>query len=280
MKKPLISFEFFPPKTQAGQEKLQEQQSLILKETRPEFFSVTYGAGGSTRQPTLETVFNTQSHTQIPTAPHLSCIGDSKSEIQDLLMLYKDKGIKRIVALRGDLPSGTGASRGELPYAADLVAFIRETTGDHFTIEVAGYPEVHPEATSAAADLQNLKSKVNAGANSIITQYFFNIEAFADFANRCTQLGITVPIVPGIMPITNYEKLARFSTICGAEIPRWIKKRLQDFEDDSDSLQQFGHEVVTRLCEQLITHQVSNFHFYTLNQAKPSLAICKDLSLL
>ncbi len=280
MNQPPISFEFFPPKTDKGRENLAAEQSLILQQTKPEFFSVTYGAGGSTRQPTVETVLNTIKHTQVPTAPHLSCIGDSKSDIHDLLTRYQDEGIRRIVALRGDLPSGVGFGRGELPFARDLVAYIRETTGDHFTIEVAGYPEVHPEAESATSDLMHLKEKVDAGADSIITQYFFNIDAYVDFLNRAEQIGITAPIVPGIMPITNYEKLARFSSACGADIPRWLEKRLQAFGDDAASLQDFGLEVVARLCEQLLELNLPGLHFYTLNKAQPSLDICKALKLI
>lgn len=271
-----FSFEFFPPKTQAGKDKLQIVRDELARR-KPDFFSVTYGAGGSTQERTLDTVLNL--HDQgISTAPHLSCVGSTLENIASLLDQYKDKGINRIVALRGDLPSGMGAS-GELRYANDLVAFIRKHSGDHFAIEIAAYPEFHPQAASSEADLLNFKKKVDAGANSAITQYFFNADAYFYFIERTEKMGINIPIVPGIMPITNYSSLARFSDMCGAEIPRWIKKQLEAYGDDSDSIQQFGTQVVTEICEKLLAAGAPGLHFYTLNQAEPSLKIWDNLGL-
>jgi len=271
-----FSFEFFPPKTPAGKEKLQTVRDTLARR-KPDFFSVTYGAGGSTQERTLDTVLNL--HDQgISTAPHLSCVGSTLENIATLLDQYQQRGISRIVALRGDLPSGMGAT-GELRYANDLVTFIRQHSGDHFGIEVAAYPEFHPQAASAEADLLNFKKKVDAGANSAITQYFFNADAYFYFIERTEQLGINIPIVPGIMPITNYSNLARFSEMCGAEIPRWIKKQLEAYGDDSDSIQKFGTEVVSQMCEQLLAAGAPGLHFYTLNQAEPSLKIWDNLGL-
>lgn len=272
-----FSFEFFPPKTDAGLEKFRVVRSQ-LAQLKPEFFSVTYGAGGSTRDTTLSTVLETQNHSGIATAPHLSSVGDTRDSLRQLLNQYKDEGINRIVALRGDLPSGMGAT-GELTYASDLVKFIREETGDHFQLEVAAYPEVHPQAVSADADLKAFKLKVDAGANSAITQYFFNIEAYHYFMDMCDKAAIDIPIYPGIMPITNFTNLARFSDNCGAEIPRWIRKRLEGYGDDIESIKQFGEEVITRLVETLIDNGAPGIHFYTMNQAKPILAIWDNLSL-
>lgn len=271
-----FSFEFFPPKTPAGKEKLQIVRDELARR-KPDFFSVTYGAGGSTQERTLDTVLNL--HDQgISTAPHLSCVGSTLENIASLLDQYKDNGINRIVALRGDLPSGMGAT-GELKYANDLVAFIRQHSGDHFAIEVAAYPEFHPQAASSEADLLNFKKKVDAGANSAITQYFFNADAYFYFIERTEKLGIDIPIVPGIMPITNYNNLARFSEMCGAEIPRWIKKQLEAYGDDSDSIQKFGTQVVTEMCEKLLAAGAPGLHFYTLNQAEPNLKIWDNLGL-
>lgn len=273
-----FSFEFFPPKTEAGIEKLKKVREEFTK-VNPHFFSVTYGAGGSTRDRTYETVLGTQNETGIETAPHLSCVGDTKEQLRELINDYKEKGIKRIVTLRGDLPSGMGASLGELKYASDLVQFIREETGDHFHLEVAAYPEMHPQAADMNADLQAFKTKVEAGADSAITQYFYNIDAYKFFVDSCEKMNIDIPIVVGIMPITNYENLMRFSNTCGAEIPRWIRVRLEAYQGDLESIKQFGEEVVTSLCEEVLTMGAPGLHFYTLNQLEPSLSIWKNLNL-
>lgn len=273
-----FSFEFFPPKTEGGKEKLRQVRDELARR-KPDFFSVTYGAGGSTRDRTLETVFSLNEQ-GIATAPHLSCIGSDREELKELLDLYREKGIQRIVALRGDLPSGSGlGAPGELRHADDLVRLIREHSGDHFLIEVAAYPEFHPQAKSAEKDLEYFRQKVEAGASSAITQYFFNIESYYYFIDRCEKMQIDIPIVPGIMPITNYSKLARFSEMCGAEIPRWIRKQLEAYGDDLDSIAKFGTEVVTHLCDQLLSSGAPGLHFYTLNQAGPSLAIWDRLGL-
>lgn len=277
MQQVAVSFEFFPPKTPAGETKLIQVRDA-LAQAQPEFFSVTYGAGGSTRERTLSTVASMR-QAGINTAPHLSCIGSSREELASLLDLYKAQGINRLVALRGDLPSGMG-DPGELRYANELVSFIREHSGDHFHIEVAAYPETHPQAVSFEKDLQNFCRKVEAGANSAITQYFFSADAYFYFVERCHEEGVQVPIIPGIMPMTNYSKLARFSDACGAEIPRWIRKQLEAYADDTDSIRAFGEEVITRLCESLIAQGVPALHFYTLNQAEPSLALVRNLGLM
>lgn len=271
-----FSFEFFPPKTEAGSEKLQGVRDELARRM-PDFFSVTYGAGGSTQERTIDTVLKLQDQ-GISTAPHLSCVGSTKENIASLLDLYMQHGVNRIVALRGDLPSGMG-SAGELKYANELVAFIREHSGDHFNIEVAAYPEFHPQAPSAEADLINFKKKVDAGANSAITQYFFNADSYFYFVDRMEKMGVDLPIVPGIMPITNYSSLVRFSDMCGAEIPRWIKKQLEAYGDDTQSIQAFGEEVVTNMCRQLLDAGAPGLHFYTLNQADPSLRVWDNLGL-
>jgi methylenetetrahydrofolate reductase (NADPH) len=273
-----FSFEFFPPKTDVGMEKLGVVQKELAAR-KPSFFSVTYGAGGSTRDKTFDTVMRVKNGTGICTAPHLSCVGDTKKQLAELLQQYKASGINRIVALRGDLPSGMGASLGELKYASDLVRFIREQTGDHFHIEVAAYPEMHPQAAGMKADLQAFKTKVEAGASSAITQYFFNIDAYKFFIDSCEKMGLELPIVPGIMPITNYDNLVRFSHTCGAEIPRWIKVRMEAYAGDPASVVQFGEEVVTSLCQELLDMGAPGLHFYTLNQAAPTLAIWDNLNL-
>ena len=273
-----FSFEFFPPKTDKGIEKLKAVRKEFAS-VNPNFFSVTYGAGGSTRDRTYDTVLSTLNETGINTAPHLSCVGDTKDQLRELINNYKDNGINRIVALRGDLPSGMGASLGELKYASDLVTFIREETGDHFHLEVAAYPEMHPQAPSMKADLENFKTKVEAGASSAITQYFYNVDAYKFFIDSCEKMGIDIPIVVGIMPITNYENLMRFSNTCGAEIPRWIRVRLESFEGDQESIRQFGEDVVTNLCEEVLALGAPGLHFYTLNQLEPSLSIWKKLNL-
>jgi methylenetetrahydrofolate reductase (NADPH) len=271
-----FSFEFFPPKTEEGKVKLAVTLDK-LGALDPAYFSVTFGAGGSTQQGTFDTVQMIQA-AGYEAAPHLSCIGSTRDNIRAILEKYRQAGIRRIVALRGDMPSGMQEA-GEFRYANELVAFIRAETGDHFHIEVAAYPEFHPQAPSAQADLQNFKRKVEAGANSAITQYFFNPDAYFHFIEDCEKLGIDVPIVPGIMPITNYTQLARFSDMCGAEIPRWIRKRLEGFGDDREAIRAFGEEVVTELCNELLEAGAPGLHFYTMNQAGPTLAIWKNLGL-
>jgi len=259
-------------------EKLQAAVSG-LNALGPEYFSVTYGAGGSTRERTFSTVDWLCSQ-NIDTAPHLSCVGATREEIGDILQRYRNQGIRRIVALRGDLPSGAGLSEpDDLRYANELVAFIRAETGDHFRIEVAAYPEFHPQAVSARRDLENFRRKVDAGADSAITQYFYNPDAYFRFLDSCAALGVEIPIIPGIMPITNYQQLARFSDACGAEIPRWVRRRLEDFGDDLEGLRAFGRDVVTRLCRRLLDGGAPGLHFYTMNQQSPSLEIWRDLGL-
>ncbi len=272
-----FSFELFPPKTEKGFENLR-RNVLVLNERRPAFFSCTYGAGGSTRDNTFATVDWLRSQ-GIDTAPHLTCIGNSIAETLGILERYKGQGIHRIVALRGDRPSGTGIGGGDLSYASELVALIREHFGDHFHIEVAAYPEMHPQAPNFLADLDNFRIKVEAGADSAITQYFYNVDAYEHFVEQCRQRGIGIPIVPGIMPITNYSSLARFSDACGAEIPRWIRKRLEAYGDDSASIRAFGADVVTALCEKLLAAGAPGLHFYTMNQAAPTLEIWDRLGI-
>jgi methylenetetrahydrofolate reductase (NADPH) len=272
------SFEFFPTKTEAGHEKLMNV-ARQLATYKPDFFSCTYGAGGSTRDRTLSTVLQLDGDVKVPTAPHLSCVGDSKAELRELLTLYKNSGIKRIVALRGDLPSGMGMASGELRYANELVSFIREETADHFHIEVAAYPEMHPQARNFEDDIANFVRKAKAGADSAITQYFFNADCYFYFVDRVRKLGVDIPVVPGIMPITNYSKLARFSDACGAEIPRWVRKQLEAYGDDTDSIQAYGEQVITEMCERLLQGGAPGLHFYSMNQADPSLAIWNNLKL-
>lgn len=273
----VFSCEFYPPKTPAGREKLQITWQRLAA-LRPRFFSVTFGAGGSTRDRTLETVREIQAESGIEAAPHISCIDSTRHNIRDMLQAYRAAQIRRLVALRGDLPSGT-MEVGEFRYANELVAFIREQTGSHFHIEVAAYPEFHPQSQSADADLRHFKRKVEAGADSAITQYFYNPDAYARFIDSCEKLGIELPIVPGIMPITNYLQLARFSATCGAEIPRWLGKRLEQFGDDLGSLKAFGIDVVTQLCARLLEMGAPGLHFYTLNKAEATLAIWANLGL-
>ncbi len=270
-----FSFEFFPPKTDAGREKLKTVRAELNK-LGPDFFSVTYGAGGSTRDNTKGIVFEMIAD-GIATAPHLSFGGDDETSMLNLLNEYKQAGVTRIVALRGDLPSGMGAQR--LVYAEELVQFIRENTGDHFHLEVAAYPEVHPDAPSYEKDIEYLKRKLDAGANSAITQYFYNLDAYLYFIDQCNKAGIDKPIYPGIMPITNYQNLARFSANCGAEIPRWLAKKLESFGDDKESLVAFGCDIVTKLCEQLLESGAPGLHFYTMNQIEPNKTIWKNLGL-
>ena len=273
---PAFSFEFFPPKTPEGKTKLRATWQQ-LAQLKPRFFSVTFGAGGSTQQGTLDTVLEIRAAGQ-NAAPHLSCVASSKAEIAETLSRYRDSGIRHIVALRGDLPSGL-ASGGELRYANELVAFIRKTTGDWFEIEVACYPEYHPQTHSAADELKNFKSKVDAGANSAITQYFYNPDAYFRFVDECAAAGITIPIVPGIMPIGNFSQLARFSDACGAEIPRWMRIKLEGYRDDTVSIRAFGLDVVTALCARLLEGGAPGLHFYTLNQAGPASTIWQRLGL-
>jgi len=243
----------------------------------PIFFSVTFGAGGSTRDKTFTTVVDIQSK-GISAAPHLSCVASTKANIRAILKDYQDNGITKIVALRGDLPSGM-MSAGEFRYANELVEFIRQETGDHFQIHVAAYPEVHPQAASGVEDFKNFKRKVAAGANAVITQYFYNAEAYFHFVDACEKNGITIPIVPGIMPITQYTQLFRFSEMCGADIPRWLRKRLESFGDDRESVQAFGLDVVSNLCQRLLEGGAPGLHFYTMNQAAPTLAILENLQI-
>ncbi|QIL43033.1 methylenetetrahydrofolate reductase [NAD(P)H] [Acidovorax sp. HDW3] len=269
-----ISFEFFPPKTPEGAEKLRAVRAQLYAQ-RPQFCSVTYGAGGSTQAGTFATVREIIAEGQ-QAASHFSCIGATKDSVRQQLAELKAMGVKRLVALRGDLPSGYGLG-GEFHYASDLVAFIREETGRDFHIEVAAYPEMHPQARSFEADLQAFATKVRAGADAAITQYFFNADAYSRFVDEAQRLGADVPIVPGIMPITGATQLMRFSDACGAEIPRWIRLRLQGFGDDTASIRAFGLDVIARLCEQLVAAGAPGLHFYTMNQSAATLALCQRL---
>jgi methylenetetrahydrofolate reductase (NADPH) len=274
--KPEISFEFFPPQTAEGAEKLRTTRRQ-LAQLKPAFFSCTFGAGGSTRDRTLETVLEIQAEGH-PAAPHLSCIGSTQTNVRAVLDRYQAAGIRRIVALRGDLPSGM-ADPGEFRYANELVAFIRKETGDWFHIEVAAYPEYHPQAKSSRDDLLNFKRKVEAGADSAITQYFYNADAYDQFVDQAQTLGLTLPIVPGIMPIANFSKITRFSDACGTEIPRWMRKKFESFGDDAASARSFGLDVVTALCDRLLSAGAPGLHFYTLNQAGLTSTIWQRLGL-
>jgi methylenetetrahydrofolate reductase (NADPH) len=269
-----VSFEFFPPNTAEGLAKLRETRRR-LAELDPEFFSVTYGAGGATRDKTLGVVDEIAAE-GLPVAPHLSCVGASRDGIAELLGHWRERGVRRLVALRGDLPSGM-VDAGEFRHASDLVRFVRAHTGDWFRIEVAAYPEIHPQAASPEADLQAFATKVAAGADCAITQYFYNADAYLRFVDAARARGVTVPIVPGVMPITHFTQLARFSDACGAEIPRWIRLRLAAYGDDLASLRAFGHDVVVSMCERLLAGGAPGLHFYTLNQAAPSIGICRAL---
>jgi len=271
-----FSFEFFPPNTPEGSEKL-AATARQLAQLKPEFFSVTYGAGGSTQERTLHAVLDL-CKAGYAAAPHISCIGSSRNTVRDMLERYKAHGIRHLVALRGDLPSGT-LFTGDFQHASDLVAFIREEFGEHFFIEVAAYPEYHPQAKSAQDDLANFKRKVQAGANSAITQYFYTADAYFHFVDECRAMGVNIPIVPGIMPIGRYSQLARFSDACGAEIPRWIRKKLEGYGDDTASIRAFGLDVVTELCDRLLQHGAPGLHFYTLNQAGLTTVIWQRLGL-
>jgi len=270
-----VSFEFFPPNTPEGLQKLRDTRRQ-LADLNPGFFSVTYGAGGATRDKSLGVVdeIAAEGHT---VAPHLSCVGATRDSIAELLDRWRSSGIRRLVALRGDLPSGM-VDAGEFRYASDLVEFVRTHSGDWFHIEVAAYPETHPQASTPQADLNAFVAKVSAGADSAITQYFFNSDAYFRFVDAAQAAGVTVPIVPGIMPITNYTQLARFSDACGAEIPRWMRLRLAAFADDTVSLRAFGHDVVSALCARLLDGGAPGIHFYTLNQAGPSRALWQSIT--
>jgi methylenetetrahydrofolate reductase (NADPH) len=270
-----FSIEFYPPKTPEGVDKLRIARGKLAL-LNPKYFSVTFGAGGTTQQGTLDTVLEIQSE-GYDAAPHLSCVGGTRASVRAILQEFQQKGIKRVVALRGDLPSGYGGA-GELRYANELVEFIRAETGDWFHIEVAAYPEVHPQARSPQDDLQNFARKVQAGADSAITQYFYNADAYFQFVDAARKMGVDVPIVPGIMPITNYTQLMRFSDMCGAEIPRWVRLKLASFGDDSASIKSFGVDVVTALCERLLAGGAPGLHFYSMNQAVPTTAVWERLA--
>ncbi len=271
-----LSFEFFPPKTQEGVAKLLESRQQLAAH-QPKFFSVTFGAGGSTRDRTMETVLSIQ-RDGFEAAPHISGISSTREDIQQMLQVYQSHGIRRLVVLRGDLPSGE-VTASDFAHASDLVRYIRELTGDCFNIEVAAYPETHPEAKSALQDIQYFKQKIDAGANGAITQYFYNADAYFQFVEQCQAMGVHVPIVPGIMPIYNYTQLARFSSVCGAEIPRWLSLRLQDFSEDTASLRALGLEVVTALCQRLLDGGAPGLHFYTLNQSALISQIIENLDI-
>ncbi|AOB33058.1 5,10-methylenetetrahydrofolate reductase [Bordetella sp. H567] len=273
---PAYSLEFFPPRDIAAQERLLRAAKQMLA-IHPRYVSVTFGAGGSTREGTAGTVRMLR-NLGVDAAPHLSCVGATREDLRAILASYRDEGVRQVVALRGDMPSGMGGDAGELKYARDLVAFIRQETGDWFHIEVAAYPEMHPQADNPSSDLDHFVDKVRAGANSAITQYFFNPDAYFDFVERAAAKGVSVPVVPGIMPITNHTQLARFSQMCGAEIPRWIRLRLAEFGDDKASIRAFGVDVVTDLCRKLLDGGAPGLHFYTLNSAEAPMAIWKNLT--
>ncbi|MCL7715622.1 methylenetetrahydrofolate reductase [NAD(P)H] [Stenotrophomonas mori] len=270
-----LSFEFYPPKTDDQRAQL-DRAATRLKAYAPDYVSCTFGAGGSTLSYTSETVRHLNQHHGLPAAPHLSCVGGTREEIRELLKLYRAIGVKRIVALRGDLPSGMGYP-GDLRYAADLIAFIRAEHGDAFRIEAAAYPETHPQASDALSDLRHFKAKIDAGADAAITQYFYNPDAYFHFVDAVRRLGVEVPIIPGIMPISNFSQLRRFSEQCGAEIPRWIAKRMQAYADDADAVRAFGADVVAALCERLVAGGAPALHFYTLNLARPTRAVLQRL---
>jgi methylenetetrahydrofolate reductase (NADPH) len=276
MAKKSFSMEFFPPQTPEGREKLRTTRRQ-LAQLEPEFFSVTFGAGGTTRERTFEAVMEIRQE-GLEAAPHISCVASSRESIRDMLQRYRDAGIKRLVALRGDMPSGM-VEAGEFRYANELVSFIRREFGPAFHIEVAAYPEYHPQARSPQEDLANFKRKVEAGADAAITQYFFNPDAYFEFVDACRAAGVSVPIVPGIMPIGRFSQLARFSDACGAEIPRWIRRKLEGFGDDTASIRSFGLDVVTGLCDRLLRGGAPGLHFYTLNQAGLVTTIWQRLGL-
>lgn len=271
-----LSMEFFPPKTVEGADKLRAVRQR-LADLGPEYFSVTFGAAGSTQAGTRDTVLEIHREGH-QAAPHLSCIGRTRAELRDIISEYKSEGIRHIVALRGDLPSGFGGLSGELSHANELIEFIRAESGDWFHIEAAAYPEMHPQARSPQDDLNNFVRKIKSGANSAITQYFYNADAYFRFLDEVRKAGVDVPIVAGIMPITNYTQLMRFSDMCGAEIPRWVRLKLASFGDDSESIRAFGLDVVTQLCERLIAGGAPGLHFYTLNQSAPTMAVWQRIA--
>lgn len=275
-----FSFELFPPRTPEGVAKL---PSVIgqLAEVRPNYFSITYGASGSDREGTYETLVTVVKHTGVEAVPHLTCVGSTRAHIAALLARYREAGVKRIVALRGDLPATalSPAAPGEFHYANELVSFIRETQGDAFKIEVAAYPEMHPQAPSPGVDFEHFCRKVEAGADGALTQLFYNSEAYFDFMERCGKAGIAIPVVPGIMPITSFANTLRFCAGCGADLPRWVRLRLEELQDDKAALLDFGTEVVTRLCETLLRNGAPGLHFYTINQAGPTLRLWRSLTL-
>ncbi len=271
-----FSCEFFPPKTDKGMENLIATASTLKAEMNPEFFSVTFGAGGSTRETTFNAVEKIHQSTNCEVAPHLSCIGSSKQQLTKILDDYKQQGIKRIVTLRGDMPSGD-VSHSDFNYANELVSFIHEQYDDQFHIEVAAYPESHPQSENATNDIMHFKNKVNAGANSAITQYFYNIDSYFYFVDSCEKVGLDLPIVPGIMPITNYTKLARFSNMCGAEIPKWLKFKLEAYGEDTDSIKDFGADFVSTMCQKLLDMGAPGLHFYSMNQTQATLRIWNNI---
>jgi methylenetetrahydrofolate reductase (NADPH) len=276
-----VSFELFPPRTEEAVGKLPAVLQKLAA-AGPEYFSVTHGAGGSDQDGTYQTLLTVVQHTGVEVAPHLTCIGSTREKIAALLQRYKDAGVRRIVALRGDLPATamSTSAPGEFHYANELVTFIRETHGDTFRIEVAAYPEMHPQAANSAADFENFCRKVEAGADSALTQLFYNADAYCDFMERCTKAGIKIPIIPGIMPITGCANVVRFCQGCGADLPRWIRLRLEQLQDDKPALLDFGASVVTRLCETLLRNGAPGLHFYTINQAEPTLRLWENLSLM
>lgn len=272
----VFSCEFFPPQTEAGMEKLLATQNVLADNLEASFFSVTFGAGGSTRDRTLITVKKLRENSDSSIAPHISCMGSTRQQLGDLLDTYVEIGINRLVTLRGDIPE-KGSTNNDFNHANELVEFIREKTSDHFYIEVAAYPEYHPESKSPEEDFRHFVNKINSGANSAITQYFYNIDSYLYFMEKCDKAGVSIPIVPGIMPITNYANLSRFSDNCGAEIPRWIRKQLAAYENDLDSLRDFGTDVVVKLCSELLISGAPGLHFYTLNQSEATLKIWNQL---
>lgn len=277
--KKTFSLEYFPARTEKGEQGLVAARKELSK-LKPAFASVTFGAGGSTQDGTYQTIKTIIQEDGIDAAPHISCISTSRDTLKSMLDGYREIGVRRLVVLRGDMPSGYGATdHNELRYANELVEFIRQQTDDYFTIEVAAYPEFHPEASSSEVDLQNFKRKVEAGANSAISQYFFNPDAYYRFIDDCQLMGVDIPITPGIMPITNYKQLARFSDACGAEIPRWIRKRLESYGDDLESIREFGLDVVINLCEQLLEGGAPGLHFYSMNRSEPVKTIWNELKL-
>ncbi len=275
-----FSCELFPPRTPEGVAKLPTVVTQLAA-VKPNYFSVTFGAGGSNQDGTYDTVVKVVEHTGVNAAPHLTCVGSTRANIAALLQRYREAGVKRIVALRGDLPATamSPSAPGEFHYANELVSFIRETQGDAFEIEVAAYPEMHPQGSSPGSDFEHFRRKVEAGADAAITQLFYNADAYFDFVERCAKAGLQIPVIAGVMPITGYQNIVRFCTSCGADLPRWIRLRLEELQDDKPSLLDFGLDVVTRLCESLLRNGAPGLHFYTINQAEPTLRLWKNLAL-